>query len=104
MTRARYLAPVRLADGPETEKEKLQSGKFSVPIMRLPKDQALQPLFTDMYEFQKYANGQKLRSIAVPFAALSKLLQKESTGFLLNPAGIKLIMKREFIEQRKKNE
>ena len=58
----------------------------------------LQPLFTDPNELAKFNRDNKFKALAMPFANLSKLLIKDSKGFLLNPAGFHLAMPKELLE------
>lgn len=96
--KARYIIPIELLDGPETDMEKLKSKKYRLPILKNKNGDVLQPLFTDPNELAKFNRENKFKALALPFANLSKLLIKDSKGFLLNPAGFHLAMPKELLE------
>ena len=96
--KARYIIPIELLEGPETDIEKLKEKKYRLPILKNKNGDVLQPLFTDPNELAKFNRENKFKALAMPFANLSKLLIKDSKGFLLNPAGFHLAMPKELLE------
>ncbi|MCD7766774.1 MAG: SseB family protein [Lachnospiraceae bacterium] len=98
LVKARYVVPIELLDGPENDMEKLKQRKYRLPVLKNKNGDVLQPLFTDPTELSKFNKDNKFRAIAVPFENLSKLLIKDSKGFMLNPAGFHLAMPKELIE------
>ena len=68
-----------------------------IPLIKAPNGDLYQPIFADTIEFAKYNKDQKFRALAVPFAALDKLLAGEAKGFMLNPNGYHLIITRELL-------
>ena len=68
--------------------------KFKIPLLKDPKGNVLQPVFTDNIELAKYAGKNQLKVLKVPFAGLEKLLAKEAAGYILNPAGFHLNISR----------
>ncbi|MCD8348168.1 MAG: SseB family protein, partial [Lachnospiraceae bacterium] len=54
--------------------------------------------FTDTAELGKFNKDNKFQAIAVPFDNLSKLLVKDSTGFLLNPNGFHLALPKDLLD------
>lgn len=86
--KARYIIPIELLEGPETDIEKLKEKKYRLPILKNKNGDVLQPLFTDPNELAKFNRENKFKALAMPFANLSKLLIKDSKGFLLNPRSI----------------
>ena len=98
IVKGRYIVAVELSEGPESDDEKLKSRKYRIPILKNKNDEVLQPLFTDLLEFQKFTHGRKLKALVVPYADLAKVLAKEAKGFLLNPAGYHILMPRELLQ------
>ena len=98
IVKGRYIVAVELSEGPESDDEKLKSRKYRIPILKNKNDEVLQPLFTDLLEFQKFTHGRKLKALVVPYADLAKVLAKEAKGFVLNPAGYHILMPRELLQ------
>ena len=48
--KARYIIPIELLEGPETDIEKLKEKKYRLPILKNKNGDVLQPLFTDPNE------------------------------------------------------
>lgn len=69
--------------------------KISVPYLKNKKDEILQPAFTDVMEYEKFAKGKKLRVAKVPFAKLKDLLMEQATAFVINPMGFNLTLNKE---------
>lgn len=96
--RARYIVPVELLEGPESDMEKLQNRKYRLPILKNKNNDILQPIFTDPTEFAKFNRENKLKALTMPFSHLRRVLIKEAKGFILNPAGFHIAMPPELIE------
>lgn len=96
--KARYIVPIEFLEGPETEAEKLKKRKYRLPILKNKNEDILQPVFTDPTELAKFNRENKFRALVVPFNNLSKLLIKDSKGFLLNPGGFHIAMPKELLE------
>ena len=47
-----------------------------------------QPVFTDILEFRKFANGKKLRTVVVPAEKIPDILAGDSRGVVVNPLGV----------------
>lgn len=86
--RANFLLAV---DVKEQDGEK----KLNVPFVKNKEGDMYQPCFSDIMEFQKFAAGRKIGSIKVDFQRLPRLLSKQAKGYVLNPAGINLILGKE---------
>ena len=99
MSKARYIVPVILQDGPGTPAEKLKSRKYQVPIMKNQNGDVLQPIFTDPLELQKFQNGKQMTALSIPFRGLSRVLVGEASGYMLNPAGFHILMPRELLSE-----
>lgn len=68
-----------------------------VPVVKAPNGDAYQPIFTDVWEFQKFHKNPeiKLRMAPVEFQGLLRSLVPQAKGFVLNPNGVNLILSRE---------
>lgn len=99
--KSRYLMPIELNEGDETDVEKLQKGHFRPMVVKNKQDETamFQVLFTDPNEMAKLNKDKKYRALTVPFKNLSKLLVKESKGFMLNPAGFHIAMPIELLKR-----
>ncbi len=69
--------------------------KINIPYLKNKEGEILQPAFSDVMEFDKFARGKKLRAAKVPFAKLPGLLIKQARAFVINPMGFNLILDRE---------
>ncbi len=98
MVRARYVIPIDLKEGPGSLNEKISSRQYNVPILKLKNGDSLQPIFSDMVEFNKFRGQKKLNAITVPFAAIRQFLVKDAKGFILNPAGFHAVMPVKLLE------
>ena len=80
---------IAMATDPEEPK------KVNIPYLKNKEGDILQPAFTDVMEFDKFARGKKLRAAKVPFAKLPGLLIGQAKAFVINPMGFNLILDRE---------
>lgn len=96
--KAKYIVPIEFLEGPESEAEKLKNRKYRLPILKNKNEDIFQPVFTDPAELAKFNRENKFKALVVPFNNLSKLLIKDSKGFLLNPAGFHIAMPKELLE------
>ncbi len=98
LVKSRYILPVELLPGPESDAEKFKNRKYRIPILKNKDGNVLQPLFTDMAELAKFNKGNQFKALVVPFGQLIRLLVKDSRGFVLNPAGFHIAMPKELLE------
>lgn len=96
--KAKYVVPIELLEGPENDMEKLQNRKYRLPILKNKNGEIMQPIFTDPTELGKFNRENKFNALAVPFNHLTKMLIKDSKGFLLNPFGFHVAMPLELIQ------
>lgn len=89
LKRGRILIPVQVPEGKEVKPEDMK-----IPYLKMENGDAYQPVFSDGNEFQKFNKEQKLRAIAVDGGKLSKFINKEVKGILLNPASVRLAIPR----------
>lgn len=97
LVKARYIVPIELLDGPESDADKLKNRKYRLPVLKNKNDEMMQPIFTDANELAKFNRENKFKALAVPFDNLTKLLAKNSKGYLLNPAGFHIAMPKELL-------
>ena len=74
--------------------EQEEDGKLHIPYLKNKEDKIMQPVFTDVMEFDKLARGKKLRAAKVPFAKLPGLIINQAKAFVINPMGFNLILDR----------
>ncbi|HIS32745.1 MAG TPA: SseB family protein [Candidatus Limivivens intestinipullorum] len=66
--------------------------KNMVPFLKLKNGDAYQPIFTDIGEFQKFNREKKFRTVVVPYAKLSAIVQSPAKGICINPNGVNIIL------------
>lgn len=73
---------------------------IQIPYLKNPAGEILQPIFSDLWEFQKFSKnyGPKMQLGVTPFKGLLPSLIKDAKGYILNPAGVNLILLREKLE------
>ena len=97
LVRSRFILAV---DFSKVEGE-IEPGKANpnvqVPVVKAPNGDAFQPIFTDVWEFQKFHKNPevKLRMAQIEFKGLLGALVPQAKGFVLNPNGVNLILSRE---------
>ena len=69
--------------------------KVNIPYLKNKDGDILQPAFTDVMEFDKFARGKKMRAAKVPFDKLPGLFIPQAKSFVINPMGFNLILDRE---------
>lgn len=72
---------------------------IQIPCVKAPNGDMFQPIFSDVWEFQKFQQNpnSKMQMAAVPFRSLANMLTNPAKGFVLNPSGINLILTREYL-------
>ena len=68
--------------------------KINIPYLKNKDGDIMQPAFSDVTEFEKFAKGKKLRAAKVPFAKLSEVLIQQAKALVINPMGFNLILDR----------
>ena len=63
--------------------------------MKLKDEAMFQPVFTDMYEFNKFAGHEKFRGAVVPFDKLQEAVVEQAKGIIINPLGVHVVMMKE---------
>ena len=79
-----------------------ENGKENVRLMFVQnkKGERFQPIFSDTGELVKHYRGKEVqnRLIQVPFGQLPRYMLQDVEGYVLNPEGINLILKKKQIE------
>ena len=71
--------------------------KINIPYLKSKEGKILQPIFTDVMEYEKFARGKKLKMLKVPFAKLPELIIQQAESYVINPMGFNLILSKEQI-------
>lgn len=59
-----------------------------VPLLRQPDGSLYQPIFTDMIEFTRFAQGKKMKTAAIPADKIPEILIPDAKGVAINPFGV----------------
>ncbi len=87
LKRSEYL--IGMSTDPNDEK------KINIPFLKNKEGKILQPIFSDVMEFEKFARGKNLRAAKIPFDKLVNVFMAQSEGMVLNPQGVNLVLLRE---------
>ena len=95
--RSRFILAVDVSKVPEGQDPAKSGANVQIPYVKTPSGDMYQPLFTDVWEFQKFQKKpeMKLRMAAVDFQKLLPSLVPQAKGFILNPGGVNLVLSRE---------
>ena len=77
------------------EVDKENPKKINVPYLKNKEGQILQPVFSDVMEYEKFARGKKFRLAKIPFAKLPEILKTQAEATVFNPLGFNLILNKE---------
>ncbi len=69
--------------------------KVSIPYLKDKNGKILQPVFSDVMEFEKFGRGKKLRLVKLPFAKLPEIMIEQAEAIAVNPMGFNLILNKE---------
>lgn len=89
LRKAEYLAGIEVNE--EDPK------KINIPYLKNKEGKILQPVFTDVMEYEKFAKGKKLRILKIPFAKLPELMIQQAESYVVNPMGFNLILSKDQI-------
>ena len=59
-----------------------------VPLLKQPDGSLYQPIFTDMIEFTRFAQGKKMKTAAIPADKIPEILIPDAKGVAINPFGV----------------
>lgn len=94
LVKSKYLMPV------DVQEEKDGKGNIRLLYVQNKEGEKFQPIFSDTGELMKHYRNkeQKHRIIQLPFEQLPAHMIKDVQGYVLNPEGINLILKKEQID------
>ena len=73
--------------------------KVNIPYLKNKEGKILQPVFSDVMEFEKFAKGKKLRIAKVPFNKLPNILIEQAESLVINPMGFNLVLNRDQLKK-----
>lgn len=73
--------------------------KINIPYLKNKESKILQPVFSDVMEFEKFAKGKKLRIAKVPFNKLPNILIEQAESLVINPMGFNLVLNRDQLKK-----
>ena len=79
--------------------EQEENGKLHIPYLKNKEDKILQPVFTDVMEFEKFGRGKNLRVAKVTMNKLPSLMIPQASAYVVNPLGFNLILNKEQVEK-----
>ena len=79
--------------------EQEENGKLHIPYLKNKDDKILQPVFTDVMEFEKFGRGKNLRVAKVTMDKLPGLMIPQASAYVVNPLGFNLILNKEQVEK-----
>ena len=100
LVRSKYIMAIDISKVEGEFNPQKPGQNIQIPYLKNDKGEIMQPLFSDVWEFQKFSQNaaSKLRIVMVPFKGLLPSLVKEARGYVLNPAGVGLMLLREKLE------
>ena len=97
LVKSKLFLAVLPPEGKERD-PKLELKECRLPYLKHQSGDIFFPVFTDVWEFQKYAKDKKtLRSIQIPFKELEKFWVKDAKAYMINPHGFALPLPKEMI-------
>ena len=79
--------------------EQEEDGKLHIPYLKNKEDKIMQPVFTDVMEFEKFGRGKNLRVAKVTIDKLPSLMIPQANAYVVNPMGFNLVLNKEQIEK-----
>ena len=79
--------------------EQEEDGKLHIPYLKNKEDKIMQPVFTDVMEFEKFGRGKNLRVAKVTLDKLPSLMIPLANAYVVNPMGFNLVLNKEQIEK-----
>ena len=73
--------------------------KVNIPYLKNKEGKILQPVFSDVLEYEKFARGKKLRIAKIPFVKLADIMIQQAEALVINPMGFNLILNREQLKK-----
>ncbi len=66
-----------------------------VPLMKLKEDVFVQPVFTDIQEFNKFGGTEKFRGAVIPYDKLTEAVAEQARGIVINPMSVHVVIMKE---------
>lgn len=76
-----------------------ESAKVNIPYLKDKDGKILQPVFSDVLEYEKFARGRKLRIVKIPFAKLPEIMIPQAEAMAINPMGFNLLLNKEQLKK-----
>lgn len=97
LVKSRLFLAVLPPQGHEKDQQ-IDLKECKLPYLKHQNGDYFFPVFSDLWEFQKYTRGQKdLRPIQVPFPEITKFWVKDAKAYMLNPMGYSLPLTKEMV-------
>lgn len=100
LLRSKFLLAIDVTDVKGNFDLNQPNPDLKVPYLKNPAGDVIQPIFSDLWEFEKFRskNPRKLQALCVPFQRLVPPLIQNAKGFALNPAGFNLMLPLDRVE------
>ncbi len=96
---SRLFVAVLPPEGQEKE-QAVDLKTCQLPYLRQQNGDCFFPVFTDIWELQKYAQGKKnLRPVQVPFPEIQKFWVRDAKAYIINPMGSSIPVTKEMISR-----
>lgn len=96
LVNSKLFIAVMPPEGKERD-DKLDLKECKMPYLKRKNGDVFFPIFTDIWEFQKYVQGKKLRSIQIPFKNVANFWVKDAKAYMINPMGSSIPLMREVL-------
>lgn len=97
LAKSRLFIAVLPPEGHEKD-QRLNLKECKMPYLKHQNGDCFFPVFSDIWEFQKYAQSNKaLRPIQVPFKELTKFWVQDAKAYMINPMGYSAPIAKEMI-------
>lgn len=73
--------------------------KVNIPYLKNKEGKILQPVFSDVMEYEKFARGKKLKVAKIPFAKLPEIFIPQAEFMVINPMGFNLLLNKEQVKK-----
>lgn len=97
LIKSRLFIAVLPPEGQE-KNQQINLKECKLPYLKHQNGDIFFPVFSDIWEFQKYAQGKKnFRPIQIPFQEITKFWVKDAKAYMINPMGFSLPITKEMI-------
>lgn len=81
------------------ERNEEDPAKVNIPYLKNKEGKILQPVFSDVLEYEKFAKGKKLRIAKIPFAKLADVMIPQAEFLVINPLGFNLLLNKDQLKK-----